>query len=171
MDEEIKRIEYKDSMGRWITQGLFADMSFSDFRKKFKPVFTLKSYKEGYRFMKEEYLEAGDPTEYSFAINTLGSWEHWKHLCSSKWFQEHVECWREELELKLRSQGIKKMVELAKTKGPIASSAAKYLSDKGWDIKRGRPSKEEIDRNSKMDAKIKSKVSRDLEIIRNNGKL
>lgn len=166
MDEESKKIEYKDKMGRWITQGLFHEMSFGSFRQTFEPPFTLADYKEGYRSMKQEYLEIGDPTEYTFAIQVLGSWDHWKQLCSSKWFSEHVENWREELELKLRAEGIKKLREIAKGNSNISSSAAKFLADKGWDLKRGRPSKAEIERKNKMNSKIKNKINKDLKLIR-----
>lgn len=155
--------KYKDDQGRYLTQAMFKETSSVDMRKKFPPEFTLKEHDiKGYKSMKQLYMACEDPTEYSFAMEILGSWEHWQKLSNSTWFKPIVDAWREELEIKLRSKGIRTMAELAvKDKN---KDAAKWLAQAGFKLNsnsRGRPSKEEVQGELKKQARLKADIEED----------
>lgn len=155
--------KYKDSQGRFLTRALFKEMSDPESRKKFSPEFTLKENDiTGYKSMRKLYLSFDDPTEYKFAQEVLGSWDHWQKLSNSTWFEDYINAWRFELEIKLRSQGIKTMKDLATDKN---KDAAKWLAQGGWNatgkLKRGRPSKEEVEGERKVQARMKQDVQDD----------
>lgn len=72
----------------------------------------------------------------------------------------HLRVWRDELEVKLRSEGIRNLRKASK-EGSRGVSAAKYLAEKGWEKKRGRPSKEEIERERKIQAAMEDDLEGD----------
>ena len=155
--------KYKDAQGRYLTRALFKETTDTEMRKKFSPEFTLKEHDiTGYKSMRALYLSYDDPTEYRFAMEVLGSWDHWQKLSNSTWFQEdYLDAWRFELEIKLRSQGIQTMKGLALDKN---KDAAKWLAQGGWstsNAKRGRPSKEEVEGERKISARLKKDVADD----------
>lgn len=158
--------KYKDTQGRFLTKSLFKETSTLEQRRKFTPEFTLKEDDiSGYKSMRKLYLSYEDPTEYAFAIEVLGSWDHWQKLANSNWFKEdYLDAWRYELEIKLRSKGILTMSTLAvidKNK-----DAAKWLAQGGWNVSgsaRGRPTKAEVEGEKKKAAAIKTSVSEDAE--------
>jgi hypothetical protein len=79
--------------------------------------------------------------------------------------EEHVEKWRAELEIKMRSEAVKVILEETKS-GKGKYNAAKFISDAGWRPKtKGRPSKEEIKRQTKIAAGIDAAITEDLERI------
>jgi hypothetical protein len=148
--------EFKDSMGRYRTLSLFYETNTSTE----EPVFTLKPVDtKGYISMKRLYLEYSDPTEYSFAVAVLGSWEHWQRLSNCDWFQKYLEEWRSELEIKLRSEATREMYEQA-MKGN--RDAAKWIADRGWDKRKaGRPTKEEVESERIKAARISDGLTED----------
>ena len=152
--------DYRDKMGRYRTLSLFVETN----NDSDTPVFTLKPRDHnGCKSLKQLYLSYEDPTEYSFAIEVLGSWEHWLKLSNSTWFKEYLDAWRLELEVLLRSKGIKEIRSQA-TAGN--KDAAKWLAEKGWDKRQaGRPSKAEIEREKKQQASISSSLDDDAERI------
>lgn len=142
---------YKDVMGRFRTKSLFFETSDKHMRAKYEVPFSLKETDwevDGklYRSMRILYLSHRDPTEYKFAIEALGSWDHWVELRKSMFFQSYYEKWRAELEIMIQSQGIAAMLEEVATKGRSAVSSAKWLAERGWadDDKRGRPDKNKV---------------------------
>ena len=147
----------KDDQGRFRTQSLFWEMR----NPKFPPVFTTKRYDhEGCISMYQKYMDIADPTEYEVAIRLLGSWDHWKALCSSKWFVELVSEWREELTIRMDSERYWEMKNAAdKHAGtPTGIQATKWLSERYGEkspVKRGRPSKAE------KAAALKEKIEED----------
>ena len=149
-----------DSTGRPMTQSLFLETQYSPFA-----VYSLKDddhiYNgKTYPSIKKLYLEIADPTEYAFATEYLLGIKHWFRICDNKLMQKHVEEWRFELELKLRSQGVKKMIGAARG-GSLG--AAKWLVDKGWsDRSAGRPSKEELEKEKKIRMNISDEYSEDM---------
>lgn len=150
--------------GKWLLLSLFFETSLN----KDNVLYTLKDYpiKRGgktYQSLKQLYLAMEDVTEYSFANTYLGGWAHWKELCSSPKLSEHIEEWREELELKLRSRGMKAMIKKASEERGTA--AAEYLIEKKWDKKRGRPSKQEKAQEAKKQSQLTSRYSDDLSRI------
>lgn len=135
---------FKNSTGRRYLQALFYETTLSD---KSTVVYTLKeSDHEGYPSLSRLYLETGDPTEYQFAIRYLDGWSHWQELSTAKWFQPYVEAWRAELAVKLDSEALARIQEVARDKAhPGYYYANKHLLElarKPVDAKkRGRPTK------------------------------
>lgn len=158
----IDKSRLVDSMGRPLTQSLFLEIGYSDYA-----IYTLKEHDYAYKgtnypSLKRLYLKEEDPTEWSFADKYLLGWQHWKRLCENKVIAKHVEEWREELALKLRSQGVREMLNLcASEQGNF--SAAKYLANKEWEKRApGRPSKAEKERALRQDEKLFDEYSADI---------
>ena len=148
-------MEFQDKMGRWFTEGMFVEVSRTD---KIDAPYCLNPRNETKDMpsLKRLYLECADPTEYLFATTHLGGWKHWQKLLRCSWFKPHIKEWREELEIKLRAEGIREQRRLA-NKG--SSNAARWLAEKGWEEKkRGRPSKAEVAGERKREAEIEKEL-------------
>jgi hypothetical protein len=88
------------------------------------------------------YVDIADPTDYKAMKTLLGDWEHWKLIVENQTIAPIVEQWRNEVNVKLKSEGIASVRKLAASK----DSAAKVLIMNEWDktqAKRGRPSKKQ----------------------------
>ena len=160
---------YKDSKGRWRTQSLFKEYSFQTSKSKhsFDPIFTLSEFDdEKYISFPKLFLSFNDPTGYQFAKKVLGSYEHWMRLISQKWFKVHLDGWLEELEVKLASEGLMKIKNIAESGDTQAFAANKFLVNKGWEGTKGRPKKADVERVARVRAGIESAVEDDLERIR-----
>ena len=153
---------FKDGKNQWLTRGLFYELS--DYKLTDFVQFTLGDedlIKKGKTLtsLKSLYIKAGDPTEYQFAIQHLGGWSHWKRMLDCKDIKVRVEEWREELEIKIRSEAIFQMNDHA-----LAGSyqASKYLADRGWDLRKaGAPSKAEKAGQKKVDKKLAAVINAD----------
>lgn len=136
---KIDKARLKDSQGRPLTQSLFLEVGYNTTYA----VYTLKDDHfeyEGklYPSLKRLYLELEDVVEYDFATKYLLGWNHWKRIQENKLFKDHVESWRDELELKLRSQAVRDILDM--TADEKSFQAAKWIADKGWQkLERGRP--------------------------------
>ena len=101
------------------------------------------------------YMEISDPTEYQFATAALEGWEHWQMLAEATWFKPYVQRWRTELELKIKSEALKRIGQEAQAGSKASFAANKFLVEKGYIDKtvepnrRGRPTKAEIERKAK----------------------
>lgn len=151
-----------DSMGKPLTQGLFLEINYGE-----NAIYTLKEQDhehngKQYPSLKRLYLECADPTEYDFATTYLLSWKHWLRLCENKALRVHIDEWRDELEIKLRSSAIKYI--LSTSQGPLANvQAAKWVADRGWSTRgAGRPTKAEVEREKKIAASIVDEYSADI---------
>lgn len=148
-----------DKMGKPLTQSLFLELGYSD-----SSVYTLKDEDHEYEgkllpSLKKLYLECGDPTEYEFATKYLLGWRHWKRLCENKIIRKHIDEWREELEVRLRSQGVK----AALLQSSVSFQAAKWVADRGWETRgAGRPSKEDVEREKKFQARVNEEYGNDI---------
>jgi hypothetical protein len=157
---KIKREQFLDTSGRPLTQSLFLEIGYTP-----EAIYTLKEIDYKYNgklfpSLKRLYLEASDPTEYSFATAHLLGWKHWVRICENKQIRKHVDEWREELEIKLRSAAVLKVMQEA-DKGTF--QAAKWLADRGWDTRAaGRPSKLEKEKNAKIQEHIDSEYGGDV---------
>lgn len=146
------------------------DSLFYEFRRPgYTPLWSIKEDDHEvngvvYPSLKKIYMEYDDPTEYSFAMDVFGSWKHWQQIFSTRFFQKQVALWREEMEIKLRSKGIRAVIQEV-VDGKAKMTAAKYLSDRGWlnEEKKGRPSKKKIETEAKKIARIHEEVDEDLE--------
>lgn len=154
--------EMKDVRDRPLTQSLFLEFQYDTE----KAIYTLKGYDHEYNgklypSLRKLYLELNDPTEYSFATTYLIDWNHWVRLCDNKFIRKHIDEWRLELEIKIRAEATKHIMVNAR-KGSF--QASKWLADKGWDVRTaGRPSKEQVEREAKVQASIKNDFDDDFE--------
>jgi hypothetical protein len=160
---------FKDKVGRFRTQSLFREMNYGTNDQD--PIYTLKAKDPQGKLpsLKDVYMECADPTEYEFAMAAFGSWQHWEALCKLSWMEAYVLMWRDELEVKLRSEAIKVIINETK-EGKAKYNAAKFLSDGGWKPKasKGRPSEAEITRETKVRSKVEEAIEEDLERVMGN---
>lgn len=165
---EIDKTRFLDSAGKPLTQSLFLEIGYAE-----QAVYTLKEEDHTYNgklypSIKRLYLEMADVTEYDFANTYFIGWKHWKRLCDNKVIRSYIDEWREELELKMRAKGIKEAIKAAELGG---FQAAKWLADRGWDNKgAGRPTKAEIEREKKFQARVSDEFSADVVRLFGNDK-
>jgi hypothetical protein len=158
----IDKEQLQDTMGRPLTQSLFLELGYSEYS-----VYTLKeqdyAYKgKNYPSLKRLYLKEEDVTEYEFATKHLLGWQHWKRLCENKQIRKHIDEWREELELKIRSQAIRDMQGLCASENGNFS-AAKFLADRGWEKRApGRPSKQDKEKEDRLADRLSDEFSADI---------
>jgi hypothetical protein len=151
------------------TKGLFFETTLAD---KSSVVYTLKDWDhEGYPSLYRLYMETNDPTEWQFATKYLDGWEHWEILCECNWFKPYIARWRRELEIRMKSQSLARIMASAKIPGKEQLMANRYLIEKGWepkgeqDRKRGRPSKEDIQKEAHRISSTDSRLNADFERI------
>ncbi len=167
------KTKFKNINGMHLLKNLFWENCMPD--EKHMAVYTLKPYDfEGKLSLRRLYMEAGDLTEYQFAITHLDCWEHWEKLCNCTWFQEHIELWRRELSLKLKSEAVLRVLEEARKGGKNSFACNKWIVDKGWvgseevkAAKRGRPSKAEVNAEVQKQIDRNKQVEEDFERIMN----
>lgn len=157
---EVDKSRMKDVKGTYITQGLFWEVMHN---KKYAQFTLSNEVKEVHGMtllpIKQLYLDLEDPTEYTFATTYLVDWRHWQRCLENAKLRSIVEEWREELALRLQAKGIKSQIDLAVNGGN--AGAAKWLAEQGWnpkEQKRGRPSKKEVERETKRQAFLTAEV-------------
>lgn len=160
--------EMKDSKGQWRTHSLFWEWR----RDNYTPIYTTKEEDleiDGivYKSLKKLYFSYNHlpGCEYDFAMEVLGSWQHWKRLENS-FLRVLIAEWRDELDVRIKANAMKQIISQASHgEGSSAITAAKYLSEKGYEPKRGRPSKEEKERALKQDTALQNEIANDLERV------
>lgn len=172
--EDLKKIHphLKASNGRRVLRGMFYELINTGYNEEdpSEPYFTLKDRnieKRG-RFlwsMKNIYLsyEHIPGFEYEFALDVIGSWDHWVLLCESTATGPYIAAWRDEQAIKLQAKAMKALFKTALFEGAKGTPAAKFIADKGWEVKRGRPSKEDVIRERKQAAGLNEQVQKDME--------
>lgn len=98
----------------------------------------------------DTFLELEDPTEYKPALKLVGSWREWQRIKRDwKGFNGHIQDWKEELEVKLKSKAIEQINTLAYEERNY--QASKWLAEEGYNKRAGagRPSKSELARRDK----------------------
>jgi hypothetical protein len=155
---KIDKSGFKDVMGRALTQSLFLEPNYNtDFA-----YYTLegedKVYKgRTYPSLKKLYLAAYDPLEYEFANTYLLDWDHWVKMQGNAILNRHIEKWREELELKIRSESLRMILDQSEDN----YQAAKFLAEQGWKKAGvGRPKKEKVDKQ--LDEHIANEFANDV---------
>ena len=163
--------KFKNEQGVHFTKGLFYEQTPMD---KSSVVYTLKDQAhEGFPSLYLLFMEAEDLTEWEFANDYLGGWAHWKQLCNCMWFKPYIERWREELELKVRGQALRRIKAEAKSNSRNAYTANKFLVDAGWRPKeenkntKGRPTKDQVQREARKMAQTETDFNSDFERIMN----
>ena len=143
----IPKERFKNSMGNLIQKGLFLETN-TTLENRALVVYTLKDRdKGGYPSIQRIYLDAGDPTEYQFALDNFYSWDHWQRIAESDWFQPYISKWRKELEARLKAEALNRIMAKAKGEGKDSFQANKYLLERTWSSpkkKVGRPVTEEV---------------------------
>lgn len=143
--------DLKDARNAWRTTTLFEETISPDLKTKYPPLFSMcdEEYSSsGLPSLKYRYLQLRDSNEYLFAQTYLGGWGHWQLMVKSWALKSHIDNWRNELKLKLRSEYLNKVRDLSDGDGPASLQALKYLMEAeaggvGSGSKRGRPSKGE----------------------------
>lgn len=147
----------KDDISRYRTQSLFYENRLD----RYPFIFTLKDYDlvipeldTPVKSLKRVYMELNDPTEYQIAVNVFGGLEHWTNLTSVAWLSPLIEQWRDELEVKVRSEALLQL----RLQSDKSTSAAQFLSKAAWKDRRGRPTKAEKEAIAKREAHIIDEV-------------
>lgn len=151
--------KFKDTMGRWRTQSLFFEQTYSP-----DAIYTMQEEdRDGRPSFRRLYMEISDPSEYRVANELLGGYAHWQALCRSEWFQDYISGLREELEVKIRSEGVLRMQMLMNSDKNTALAAAKFFAEGKYKEKRGRgrPSNAEVAAETKKQARINQRVADD----------
>lgn len=165
LKEENKDNKFKNSRGMFLTTSLFIDHNY-DYELS---VYTwgdsdFSNSKGSFPSLKRLYLDMADVTEYEFATTYLDGWRHWKVLLNSPACRKHIDEWREELELKLRAQGLRKLIDLAQDEEKPSYQAAKYLADKEWT---GKKTKAQQNKDNRQKSTIKKAYQSDLDRVAN----
>ena len=149
-DYESIREKVVDSYGRRVILSLFSEFTRTDF----EPLWSLK--RDWYRV----YMECSDPTEYSTAMALIGDWEHYNLIRNHSKIKPIMDKWAKEVEVKLRSQSIMKMVKHASA--PNGASAAKWLAE-GAFMQRVLKNKEEKAAEQEVRDEISERIAGDME--------
>lgn len=169
---KYKFSDLKDAMGRYRTQSLFWELRMKDDIDNYPPLFSLKDYdleKDGitYPSLKQKYMSYDHIPgfEYEFAMDVFGSWDHWNKLANDTIpaIKNVIREWRDELEIRLKAQAIKSLIQTSRMDDTKGFNAAKFLADKGYAPQRGRPSKEEVEREKKIQAGVNKDLEADME--------
>ena len=166
--EEVKKLirkaDMKDSMGRFLTQGLFLEFGYNVDHAQYTLDDEDKEYKGRlYPSIKKQFIEYADVGEYDFANEFFLGWQHWNRLCANKQIAHHIDQWREELSMSLRGEGLRSMIEQA---GSNSFQAAKFLIDKKWEVRSvGRPSKEATNKALEEERQLLKDYAGDVKLI------
>lgn len=157
--------QLKDHLGRYRTYSLFIERP----SENMTPLWSWKDddvIVDGvtYPSLKKIYFSYDHIPgfEYEFAMATLGSWDHWVKLNSSGLRGIFAE-WRHELEIKNKANAIRQLMQTAREPNAAGANASKYLAESGYTSKRGRPSKEEIEREKKVAAGLDKELESDIQ--------
>jgi len=163
-----KENKFKNDAGAYILSGLFWETQVHARQDYCIYTFNNEDIElEDGRVLKsitKAYMDIADPTEYEFAIKYFDSWGHWNMIANSAGCREWIEKLRNELTVKLRSDAIKRII--SHSEDDKGFQAAKWLADKGWDKKMGRPNKAQRKQQAKEDEDVHAAVAKDLENAR-----
>lgn len=143
--------QFKNSQGQWRTKSLFVEYNKEG-------LFSIAD-------LKAKYLEANDLTEYRFALDSLGGWQHWKALQESPFLRMHIAQWREELELSIRAEALARIINVSKSNSKDGFIATRYLADRQWvtPAEKGRPTKAQVAAKAKDLAVEHDRIANDAE--------
>lgn len=168
-----KSSDMLDTLGRFRTASLFVEnRRYEDEERdspKYPPIFSLKNEDQLvddklYPSLKKLYMSYSHVPgfEYEFAMDVLFSWDHWMKLTEDAVIRHKIKEWRSELDIKNKAQAIRSLIEVSKVSDPKGVSAAKYLAEKGYVSRKGRPSKEDVERERKIEAGVRDNLDQDM---------
>ena len=156
-----------DVIGRYRTLSLFYEYNRKN--EEFVSPFTLKSedtfFEDILRLsLKKIYMSYNHvpSLEYQFAMDVFGSWEHWTILSTESGVREYIKVWQDEMEVKLKAKALQNLMLTSLGESSSATTANKYIADRGWEVKAGRPSKEEKLRLLKQETKVRETLNEDM---------
>lgn len=155
------KTRFKDSMGRYLTQSIFLEYQYDADVAIYSWGSEDKEYGgKVFPSLRKLYLEEADPTEYNFANKYLYDWEHWVRICNNAYLYKQIESWQEELEIKLRAAAVAKMLALDSN-----FNAIKWAADGHWNVRRGRPSRKEQEREKSIRQRAIDELGQDSDRI------
>tara|TARA_Y100000361_G_C11138782_1_gene333759 strand:- start:173 stop:637 length:465 start_codon:yes stop_codon:yes gene_type:complete len=117
---------------------------------------------------RDRFVAIGDPTEYEAALQLAGSWSEWQRM-KKEWpeFRDKILIdWLAEVEVKLRSDAIREVCAHSRQQGGAA--AAKWVAEGKYKPRRaGKPSKAEVQKQAKIQARIDDEVQDDIARVLN----
>lgn len=151
----VDKGKFYDSQGKLRTQSLFVDFEYNSDLSLYSWQDKDRTYKGVvYPSLGRLFVEAGDPTEYSFVKQYLASWEHWLRLNETKLIRPYIDKWRIELEIALRSRAILSIRDMKDN-----FQAQRFIVEAGWDKGRvGRPNKNNTERDQAIEDRIQDEL-------------
>jgi hypothetical protein len=132
----FEREQFINSVGHTRIKSLFLELSYDN--DQFH-LFTLKDNDQEHKgkkllSLKRIYLEyvPNDPTEYTFAMVVFGTWDIWDTIRRNAQIRRHYNKWKEEAEVKIKSEAIRSIAEEMRQGGKSSFTAAKLLLERGW---------------------------------------
>lgn len=157
---------FKDEKGALRTQGLFLETYWDVNQAVYTFADEDKIHKgKLFKSLRKLYLETADPTEYAFAEKYFFSWYHWQRIVDNKLLLEKIQPIRDELEVKLRSEAVRKALDLAGTNFQAARWAIQGLWKPDTAERRGRPSAAERAKERELEERTKAALASDAERI------
>lgn len=163
---------WKDEKNRWYTLSLFYELAGSEKKYAKYTIYEVDREVDGkvYKSLTDAYVNTQHIPgyEYEFANEYFGGWNHWLALQkAAKSVRDLIQEWRDELEIRLKAQAAKDIINCSISEtGATRLNANKWLSDKGWLPQKGRPKKEDIQREAKIAAGVEKEIENDLARIR-----
>lgn len=156
---------YKSRSHNWLTQQLFYEIISRDIarRQTYVPVFSFKG-REGFIDFRQTFLDCDDPTGYKWAIEYLGSWDHWLVLIELDWFRSELDKVLAEMQHRDLSRSLERIKEL-RSDPKTALAASRYIAEQGWLKRAGRPSKAAVQGELKRQVELAKETVDDLERI------
>jgi len=152
-DYESIRDKVRLPFGKLVVPGMFKE--FNRGRDgEMDPIFSFKEWGK-------VYLEIADPTEYETAMVLLGNWEHWQAVRMHALTGPVMDEWANEVEIKLRSQGVRNMISLAGSTAPGAAGAAQWLAKGGYIDDNRLRTKRGREKEAKVQDAIKERTAED----------
>jgi hypothetical protein len=156
--------------GRKASRGLFAEYA-DEYVGVCEQIYSMANFHK-------RFVEMMDLTEYKPAMELVGSWQEWNRLKRDfPEFRDNITLWKDEIEVKMRSQAIERLNTLMTSKNEqTAAGVCKFISTLGFNEKKGagRPSKEEMRRQASELARITRETEDDaarvLEVINGGNK-
>lgn len=118
--------------GKPYIRAIFTEFSHSGNAPEGHTLLTLsREPKHGYPSLYQIYRKYcdDDPTEFTFAMEVWGSWEHWARICTTNEIKPYIDEWREENKQRQKAKTVKAMFD-SMHKGSY--QAAKFLYDNGF---------------------------------------